>query len=239
MADRQTSRRTFLQLGGAGAASLFCTIGGETVDLSKPGAAARADAAAARVQRPQLARAFKQELPRPVPQPGGVYREYWIQARSVGWNIVPTGLDDWHNKKITGKTSFRAYVYQEMTAGFAEPKGGINMPGPTLYAEVGDVIVAHFRNADTKLRQAVTMHPHGVRYNPEYDGAYMGKYTRAGGFVAPGEELPTSGSASRTRSAPGPTTTTAPTTRSTRRAACSARSWSTSAAPRSPTSATR
>ena len=60
------------------------------------------------------------------------------------------------------------------------------MPGPTLYAEVGDVLVVHFRNADTKLRQAVTMHPHGVRYTPEYDGAYMGKYTRAGGFVAPG-----------------------------------------------------
>jgi hypothetical protein len=189
MAQRQTSRRTFLQLGGAGAASLFCTIGGEEIDLSKPGAADRADAAAARVERPQFARAFKQELPRPKPAPGGVYREYWIQARSVGWNIVPTGLDDWHNRKIGGKTSFRAYVYQEMTAGFAEPKGGINMPGPTLYAEVGDVIVAHFRNADTKLRQAVTMHPHGVRYNPEYDGAYMGKYTRAGGFVAPGEEF--------------------------------------------------
>ncbi len=76
-----------------------------------------------------------------------------------------------------------------MTTGFAEPKGGLNMPGPTLYAEVGDVLVVHFRNADTKLRQAVTMHPHGVRYNPEYDGAYLGKYTRAGGFVAPGEEF--------------------------------------------------
>ena len=63
------------------------------------------------------------------------------------------------------------------------------MPGPTLYAEVGDVLVVHFRNADTKLDQAVTMHPHGVRYNPEYDGAYLGKYTRAGGFVAPGEEF--------------------------------------------------
>ena len=76
-----------------------------------------------------------------------------------------------------------------MTAGFAAPKGGLNMPGPTLYAEVGDVLVVHFRNADTKLRQAVTMHPHGVRYNPEYDGAYLGEYTRAGGFVAPGEEF--------------------------------------------------
>ena len=31
------------------------------------------------------------------------------------------------------------------------------------------------------------MHPHGVKYNPEYDGAYMGEYTRAGGFIAPGE----------------------------------------------------
>jgi FtsP/CotA-like multicopper oxidase with cupredoxin domain len=51
------------------------------------------------------------------------------------------------------------------------------------------VIVAHFRNADTKLDQAVTMHPHGVRYNPEYDGAYLGEYTRAGGFIAPGEEF--------------------------------------------------
>ena len=28
------------------------------------------------------------------------------------------------------------------------------------------------------------MHPHGVKYNPEYDGTYMGEYTRAGGSIA-------------------------------------------------------
>ena len=33
------------------------------------------------------------------------------------------------------------------------------------------------------------MHPHGVKYNPEYDGSYLGDYTRAGGFIAPGEEF--------------------------------------------------
>ena len=33
------------------------------------------------------------------------------------------------------------------------------------------------------------MHPHGVKYNPEYDGVFLGDYTRAGGFVAPGEEF--------------------------------------------------
>ena len=58
------------------------------------------------------------------------------------------------------------------------------------------------------------MHPHGVRYNPEYDGAYLGKYTRAGGFVAPGEEFTYFWECvARRRSAPGRTTTTGPTTR--------------------------
>jgi FtsP/CotA-like multicopper oxidase with cupredoxin domain len=33
------------------------------------------------------------------------------------------------------------------------------------------------------------MHPHGVRYNPEYDGSYLGDFTRAGGFVEPEEEF--------------------------------------------------
>ena len=51
------------------------------------------------------------------------------------------------------------------------------------------MLVVHFRNADERLRQAVTMHPHGVKYNPEYDGAYMGEFTRAGGFIAPGESF--------------------------------------------------
>ena len=76
-----------------------------------------------------------------------------------------------------------------MTAGFASYASGPSMPGPTLTAEVGDVLVVHFRNADERLRQAVTMHPHGVKYNPEYDGAYMGEFTRAGGFIAPGESF--------------------------------------------------
>jgi manganese oxidase len=77
-----------------------------------------------------------------------------------------------------------------MTPGFAGyVTKNPNIPGPTLTAEVGDVLVVHFRNGDRKLNQAVTMHPHGVKYNPEYDGAYMGEYTRAGGFIAPGESF--------------------------------------------------
>ena len=188
-------RRSFL---GAGGAAIICTIGGERISLSKPGDAAKADAMARRLKRPKgqaTARAAQAgnpnagDFPRPVPAPGGVIREYWIEARTTLWNVVPRHRDEWHDRAVRGRTAFRAYVYQQMTPGFASPIGAAAMPGPTLYAEVGDVLEVHFRNADETLDQAVTMHPHGVRYNPDYDGAYMGDFTRAGGFIAPGEEF--------------------------------------------------
>jgi FtsP/CotA-like multicopper oxidase with cupredoxin domain len=183
MADRNTTRRSFFGL--AGGAALLCTIGGEEVVVDSPETLGKADAAAARVRRPRGAAA--QDVPQLEPQPGGRRVEYWVQAMTRRRSIVPTGRDDWHNRRLPGRHVFRAYTYAETTPGFAAVKPAPAFPGPTLYAEVGDVLVVHFRNADRVLRQAVTMHPHGVKYSPEYDGAYMGEYTRAGGFVAPGE----------------------------------------------------
>ena len=183
MADHPTTRRSFFGL--AGGAALLCSIGGEDVVVDSPETLEKADAAAARVSRPKAALA--QEVPQIQPAPGGRRIEYWVQAQTVKWSIVPTHRDEWHNRRINGKVTFRAYVYFLMSPGFAEPLHKESIPGPTLYGEVGDVMVVHFRNADRTLRQAVTMHPHGVKYSPEYDGAYMGEFTRAGGFVGPGE----------------------------------------------------
>jgi len=166
-----------------------CTIGGERVVLDSPGDAAKADAAARRVARPAGVREPQGPFSVPEPAPDGRRVEYWIQARTRTWDVVPTGRDDWHDVPVRGRRTFRAFVYQSMTAGFAEPDGLANIPGPTLRCRVGDLLVVHFRNADERLGQAVTMHPHGVRYNPEYDGTFLGAYTRAGGFVAPGEEF--------------------------------------------------
>ena len=165
MPDSSTTRRSFFGL-SAGAA-LLCTIGGQEVRLDDPDAARKADALAAQVKRPPGASPQDQlSFPTPEPQPGGVRREYWVQARTRRWDVAPTGRDDWHNRAVGGKRSFRALVYQLMQPGFAAPAGPALMPGPTLYAEVGDVLVVHFRNAATKLAQALTMHPHGVRYTP-------------------------------------------------------------------------
>ena len=182
-----STRRSFF--GAAGGAALLCTIGGEQVSVDSPRALRKADLAAARVGRPRGA-AAAQAVPQIQPGPGGVRKEYWIQAETARLAITPGRRDEWHNRAVGGgRNEFTAFVYREMTTGFAEYKYGASIPGPMLSAEVGDVLVVHFRNGDTKLRQAVTMHPHGVKYNPEYDGAYMGEFTRAGGFIAPGESF--------------------------------------------------
>jgi FtsP/CotA-like multicopper oxidase with cupredoxin domain len=185
MAGSPTTRRSFFGL--AGGTALLCTIGGHEVEVSSKRDLRKADATAARVTRPRAAVA--QDVPQLQPAPGGVRREYWIQAEGVTWPITPARRDEWHNKRIRSANVFTAFVYRLMTPGFADYAGGFNIPGPTLYAEVGDVLVVHFRNGDHAFDQAVTMHPHGVKYNVEYDGAYMGEFTRAGGFVAPGESF--------------------------------------------------
>lgn len=181
-------RRAFLGLGGA---ALICGVGGQKLLVRTPADVARADAAARALPKPKAATdpIDQRSFPTPEPQPGGQRREYWLQARPVRWNVAPTGRDEWMNHRIPGRKVFTALVYQRYTDGFAQAVGAPSMPGPTLEGEVGDTIVVHFRNGDEKLGQPLTVHPHGVRYNPEYDGAYLGDFTRAGGFVAPGEEF--------------------------------------------------
>jgi FtsP/CotA-like multicopper oxidase with cupredoxin domain len=182
------SRRGFL--GVAGSASLICALGGKPLERVTGRDVKRADDYSARLKKPASAGAAGVGPgDAPQPQPGGVKREYWVAARSVKWDIVPTGRDEWMARKVGGPRSFRAFVYQQWNTGFAEPVGPASMPGPLLEGEVGDTIVVHFRNADEKLNQAVTMHPHGVRYTPNYDGSYLGDFTLAGGFIAPGEEF--------------------------------------------------
>jgi len=183
------SRRGFL--GAGGSAALLCTLGGKSLDDATPRDIDRVDSYASRMQKPVSAAQAGEVGPEdaPQPQPGGRKREYWIAARSLKWDVAPTGRDEWMGTRIRGKRTFRALIYQKYTTGFGQPVGAASMPGPLLEGEVGDTIVVHFRNADERLNQAVTMHPHGVRYTPQYDGSYLGDFTLAGGFVAPGEEF--------------------------------------------------
>ena len=196
-------RRSFL-----GAATMLCLTGGAIPGTRKLVAAADAQAAASTMQMDHGSMQMDPngvdgshggpskkdpvdslKFGTPQPQPGGTARVYGIEAKSANGHIAPPRRDDWMKMAVPRKTKFRAYVYQLYSPGFAKPIGPPAIPGPTLHAEVGDTIVVHLRNADKHFGQAVSMHPHGVRYTPDYDGSHLGDYTRAGGFIAPGEEF--------------------------------------------------
>jgi FtsP/CotA-like multicopper oxidase with cupredoxin domain len=184
-------RRQFIA-DGASAVFLCGLAGGRVFPFKTASDVKAADAAARKVKRPKRVPkdpVDTMSFPTPQPQPGGVAREYWIQARPISWDPVPTGRDEWMNMKVPRKRRFTALAYQEYNEGFAQPLGPPTIPGPKLEAEVGDTLVVHFRNDDRHYGQAHTMHPHGVRYTPDYDGSYLSSFTRAGGFIAPGDEF--------------------------------------------------
>ena len=108
-----STRRSFF--GAAGGAALLCTIGGREIDVSAPGGLREADRAAAALRAPKAVAA--QAIPQIQPAPGGVRREYWVQAETVRWAITPKRKDEWHNRPVGGRNSFTAYVYRPMTPG--------------------------------------------------------------------------------------------------------------------------
>ncbi len=166
----------------AGTGGLFlCTLAGQKVFA---GEQADVERLAAEVPVPPKVKAAEGQAPVAsttlVANRAGARREYWIQAEPVTWNIVPTGRDGMMDTKVKGKTKFPAYAYRPYSAGFAAPLGPATIPGPLIEAETGDAIVVNFRN---KIDAPVTIHPHGVFYSQEMDGAYKGRHSDPGGFV--------------------------------------------------------
>jgi FtsP/CotA-like multicopper oxidase with cupredoxin domain len=129
-------------------------------------------------------------------QTRGVLREYWIQVDAVLHNVVPNGFDDMMQVTyMADQTSFMALVYRAFTPKWGEPlKGNANIgpntgfPGPIIRANVGDTIVVHFRNNDTYYKFPHSIHPHGVLYTPDSDGAWVGTNpTKPGTAIKPGD----------------------------------------------------
>jgi len=176
-------RRAFLGLGGV---TFFCTLAGHKIT----GGEGQIDIAGLSGEVPVPPKVLaaderrgsdpgRTELIELTSGPGT--REYWIAAEEMKWNIVPTHRDQMMAERVReGRTTFTAYGYRPYSPNFEAPLGPATIPGPLIEAEIGDTVIVHFRN---KLKAPVTMHPHGIFYANEMDGAYKGKWTDPGGFV--------------------------------------------------------
>jgi hephaestin len=119
---------------------------------------------------------------------GGKVRTYYIAADTVPWNYAPKGRN-----MITGKpfgplentyvkggrdrigSTYMKSLYRQYTDGTFSHLAPVppdwshlGFLGPAIQAEVGDTIVVHFKN-NTPFPTG--MHPHGVRYAKDSEGA--------------------------------------------------------------------
>ena len=186
-------RRQFVASAGG---TLFCTLAGHRltsdshVNINQlaggvpvpPRVAAYYEAQARAQTQAQIEPQFVSET-RPKAAAGAAVHTYWIKAVKTKWDIVPTHRDGMMDRKVPGKTKFTALAYQPGPRASKSRWARRRSPGRCSRPR-------RRRNDRRQLPQQagvpVTMHPHGIFYSHDMDGAYKGKFTEPGGFVENG-----------------------------------------------------
>ncbi len=115
-------------------------------------------------------------------------RTYYIAADEVAWDYAPSGINHISGEpfgedenvfvasgrdrigRVYRKALYREYTSSSFTTRKAIPEKWEHLGtlGPVIRAEVGDTIVVHFKN---QTRFPVSVHPHGVFYEKDSEGA--------------------------------------------------------------------
>jgi FtsP/CotA-like multicopper oxidase with cupredoxin domain len=128
--------------------------------------------------------------------PGGVryrprIRTYYVRAEPVRWNYAPLRYDSvigqplpgpWGDSLAYPKLHYVGYTDSTFTTPTPTPPW-LGILGPLLRGIEGDTIRVVFRNA---TRLPLSIHPHGVRYSPENEGAAYHPPRGGGDSVPPG-----------------------------------------------------
>jgi manganese oxidase len=118
-------------------------------------------------------------------------RTYYVRAEPVRWNFSPERYDSvmgqrlphpWGDSLVYPMLQYVGYTDSTFTTPVASPPWQ-GLLGPTLRALTGDTIRVVFRNA---AHAPLSMHPHGVRYNAENEGALYNPPRGGGDSVTPG-----------------------------------------------------
>lgn len=123
----------------------------------------------------------------------GMIRHYYVAAEKVLWNYAPSGINKvkqqdgmgvWGETTVYNKYRYIEYSDASYSIKVAQPEW-MGILGPQFRGVVGDTLKIHFKNnADKPL----SIHPHGVHYTPENDGAYHdGSKNYPGAYVRPGD----------------------------------------------------
>ena len=118
-------------------------------------------------------------------------RHYYIAAEAESWDYAPTGQDEVCGLALPAPVAaaprndkLRYIQYTDATFQTRVfPNRTLGLLGPVLRGVVGDWIAVTFLN---RTAQPLSMHPHGVRYDKDSEGAYYKPAPGLGGAVGPG-----------------------------------------------------
>jgi len=105
-----------------------------------------------------------------------VTRHYYIAAEDVVWDYAPSHRDlmhggplpqIWNGDTQWHKTRYIEYTDHTFSTRKLQPEW-LGILGPVIRAEVGDEVVVDFLN---RSRNPHSMHPHGLRYDKNNEGA--------------------------------------------------------------------
>ncbi len=118
-------------------------------------------------------------------------RRYYIAAESALWDFAPAGRDEIcglplpspvvRNRKA-GKLRYVQYTDATFTTR-AIPERSLGIMGPALRGVVGEFLAVTFLN---RTDQPLSMHPHGVKYDKDSEGAHYAPAPGRGAAVGPG-----------------------------------------------------
>lgn len=132
------------------------------------------------------------------PEPGSYeprLRRYFVAAEEVTWSYAPSGenqirpkmgLGPWGERLAYPKVRYVQYTDETFAERVPQPEHR-GILGPMLRAVVGDTLEVTFLNRATS--GVYSMHPHGVRYAKEHEGASYAGFVGPGHAVAPGERF--------------------------------------------------
>uniref|UniRef100_A0A452RUU7 Coagulation factor V n=1 Tax=Ursus americanus TaxID=9643 RepID=A0A452RUU7_URSAM len=113
-------------------------------------------------------------------------RQFYVAAQGISWNYRPEPTT------LSSNPSFKKIVYREYEPYFQKEKPQSKtsgLLGPTLYAEVGDIVKVHFKN---KADKPISIHPQGIKYSKFSEGASYSDHTfpveKMDDAIAPGQE---------------------------------------------------
>ncbi|KAG8515743.1 Coagulation factor V, partial [Galemys pyrenaicus] len=116
-------------------------------------------------------------------------RQFYVAAQTINWSYLP---EPTNSSLEPLATSFKKIVYREYEAYFKKEKPQSRtsgLLGPTLYAEVGDIMKVHFKN---KADKPLSIHPQGIKYSKFSEGASYLDHTfpveKMDDAIAPGQE---------------------------------------------------